>query len=102
MWSKIYVGIIVLVVILFLNAIGAGMNYLDKKYGLKENYYIPVDCIRIAMCGMNGNILLLFLVYIIIPDSYYENVLKMLDPREIHKNAANDSLGLNKITKLNS
>jgi hypothetical protein len=98
MWSKIYVGIIVLILLIFLHWINMLINYADKLYGLKENYGMPTGCLSTAICGMSGNILLIFIVYLVIPDSYYEQILKMINPTQIHHSADSDILGINKLT----
>ena len=103
MWSKIYVGIIVLIILVFLHIINTTVHYIDKLYNLNSKYGIPIDCFSTAVCVMNGNILLLFVIYLIIPDEYYERVLRLLNPHEIHKSASDDVLGINKIaTQINS
>lgn len=97
MWSKIYVGIIVAIILVFLNIINKFVHYLDNKYNLYDNYGIPINCFSTSICVMNGNILVLFLIYTIIPDEYYERILQILNPHELHKSATNDLLGINKV-----
>ncbi len=96
MLSKIYVGIIVLIILVFLHFINMQLHYVDKQYSLEYNYGVPIKCVSNSLCSMNGNIFLLFIIYLIIPDEYFGRMLDMLDPKQIHKNAENDILGINK------
>jgi hypothetical protein len=47
---------------------------------------------------MNGNIFLLFMVYMIIPSEYYEKLLDVIDPKKLQKTAETDAAGLEAVT----
>ena len=85
MWSKIKISIIVIFVIIGLNFLSFTINMLDSKYDLQNKFYIPIKCMSTAMCSISGNIVLLWLIYVAVPETYYENILKMLDPKSLHK-----------------
>ena len=89
MWSKFYVGVLVVIIIIFFNMLNTALSRLEKEYKIEENYRIPVRCMSVAMCGLTGNIFLLFLIYLLIPNEYYDSILKTIDPRQIHKVADN-------------
>lgn len=99
MWSKLYVGIIVVVILIFLQLIERLITYLNNTYNIDKNYGVPMKCISTSLCGMNGNILLLFIIYLIIPSSYYEKLLEILDPKKLQKTVNEDALGIEKISK---
>jgi hypothetical protein len=95
MWSKIYVSIIVLIVLILLNSVNSLIRYSDNVYQLKKKYNIPTDCMSTAICGMNGNILLIFIIYMLIPDTYFKSAMQLLDPRQFDKITEDDILGIN-------
>ena len=98
MWPKLYVGIVVVLVLLFLQAIEYFVSYLDREYSLASKYNLPIKCFSTALCGMNGNIFLLFMVYMIIPSEYYEKLLDVIDPKKLQKTAETDAAGLEAVT----
>lgn len=97
MWSKLYVGIIVVLILIFLQLVERLITYINNTYKLDDKYGIPMRCFSNSLCGMNGNILLLFIIYLIIPSSYYEKLLELIDPKKLQQNADKDVLKLNKI-----
>lgn len=97
MWSKLYVGIIVVLILIFLQLVERLITYINNTYKIDEKYGVPMKCFSNSLCGMNGNILLLFIIYLIIPSTYYEKLLELIDPKKLQQNAENDVLQLNKL-----
>jgi len=98
MWPKLYVGIIVVIILIFLQLVERLITYVNNNYKLDERYGVPMKCFSTALCGMNGNILLIFAIYMIIPSSYFEKVLEIMDPKKLQKTASEDGLGIDKLT----
>jgi hypothetical protein len=95
MWSKLYIGIIVLVLLIFLYTLNTIVQKLNNKYNLQENYGLPINCFSNTVCGMNGNILLIFFIYLIIPQKYFDSFLEAIKPQNFNK--LNDENALNKL-----
>lgn len=96
MWNKLYISIIVITVLILLQTINIFVSSIDSKYLLQQNYGAPIKCLSTVVCGISGNIILLWIVYLIIPNSYYDEMLSALDPRSMHKSVERDVFGINK------
>ncbi len=85
MWQKVYVTAIAVLVLCLLNVLGYVVAVLDEKNDLQKKYGVPTKCVANTVCAMSGNIILLWLIYICIPDSYYEQLIELTDIRGINK-----------------
>jgi len=107
MWSKAYVGLIVLFLLLFLYSLNSSVQYINKKYKLQENNgWLPFNCFSNTVCGMNGNILLIYFIYVLIPTEYFDAFLEAIKPQNFNKlkdDKTFESIGkktINEITSL--
>jgi hypothetical protein len=96
MWIKLYVTIVVVIVLVLFHLLRASIVYLENNYHISTKYNVPMNCLASTLCGMSGNVLFLYIIYMIIPEQYYSNLIKALDPKQLEDNAKNDILGINK------
>ncbi len=85
-YTKLYISIVVIIMLIMLQVIGTFINVMDEKYNI-HIYGAPTKCLSNALCAMSGNIFLLWIIYLIIPEEYYSNLGEILDPRHLHDTA---------------
>lgn len=87
MWLKLYISIIIVFLIYLLQRISIAINSLDQTYSIQEKYGAPIKCFSSTICGMTGNIFFLWIIYLIIPEEFYDNLFEILDVRSLYKTA---------------
>jgi hypothetical protein len=88
MSTKIYISVLVVIILCFLQLINIGLRSVDKKYYLQKKYSVPISCGETAICGISGNIFLLWIIYLLIPERYFDELSEILDPKKMHQTAA--------------